>query len=459
MSKYLKQLSLDLPRWVGLGYVSEPNAALILGDAEANQKEGWFRLPLILSMLGMLLVFAGVISWVAGNWDDIPRLVRVLLLIGAMLGSFITAHYFRERGSDGLAQGFAFLGALMFGADIMLIAQIYQLPANPPGGALLWALGAALVAFVWPSQLSMALAFALAGVWTWFAASLGSRDLMWGLLFDIPHAVHWPFLLLWGVLAACSVKRGWTKALHVAGLVLCFWYAHSLMRLFDFNFPRFAGLMLVALLIALTLAGRLLQIMRPGAGIVSKYVWMVFVLWLLLMSAPDVYRHGMPMTANMMFIYMLCGAIGAAVLVLASLKEREVGYLAPLGGSLLAASMLPLLTYMVSLGALVSAIMAAVLVMAMAVGSIVYGYRSNERFFINTGFVLFAFKLIWLYFDNAWSLAGRAPFFIIGGLLVVGLGVVFDRQRRKLILMIQDNANASSQASAPARDLLMQEEK
>lgn len=454
MSKYIKQLTLDLPRWVGLGYVSEPNAALIVKDAEANQKEGWFRLPMILSMLGGLLVFAGVISWVAGNWDDLPRLIRVIMLVGAMLGSLWAAHYARAKGSDGLAHSFAFLAALMFGADIMLIAQIYQLPANPPGGALLWAMGALAVAVLWPSQMSMALAFVLIGIWSWFTAS-GRQGLIWDLLFASPREFHFEFLLLWGALAAYSVKRNWTKALHVAGLTLAFWCMHTMFALFDDDSARIAGLAFIILIALITAAGYVLQVARPGAGIVSKYIWVLFAFWLLITSVPNSYRGIFGYGSDMpVYVYYIALLVGAAVSFMGLRQYNKYSFVVPIGVGMLIAGIIGTMTGIVStdntyLAAQYSSsglglynfwvqVLFSVIAMAAAVGSIVHGYKTNEKFFINLGFVLFAVKLIWLYFDNAWGLNGRAGFFVVGGLLIVGLGIVFDRQRRKLILKMQE---------------------
>jgi len=455
MSKYLKQLAADLPRWVGLGYVSEPNATLILRDAEANQKEGWFRLPMILSMLGSLLVFAGIISWVAGNWDDLPRLLRTALLVGAMLLSLGVAHVAREKGSDGLGHGFAFLAALLFGADIMLIAQIYQLPANPPGGALLWALGATAVAIFWPSQLSMALAFVLAGIWSWFSTTTHGGEI-WSLFWRAPDFVHWPFLLFWGALAAFSVKQGWTRALHAAGLTLTFWLCFTLFTLFDQNAARVAGMAIMLVVAALTLAGQLLHTARPGAGVVSKYVWALFGLWLLFFSSPDLYREVVRYGDVAHPVYYVVGLVaGLGGFALSLRNYARDGVYTPVAAGLAIASLVALMAATTGAHEYVSTVYYAnatglrlfwgqvavsVLAMAAAVGAVVHGYRSNEKFFINIGFVLFAFKLIWLYFDNEWGLNNRAAFFIVGGLLIVGLGVVFDSQRRKLIAKMNREA-------------------
>lgn len=74
-----------------------------------------------------------------------------------------------------------------------------------------------------------------------------------------------------------------------------------------------------------------------------------------------------------------------------------------------------------------------IFVLAAALGSILHGYYRNEKLFINLGFFVFTAKLIWVYFDTIWQLSSRALFMMIGGVLVIGLGIVIDRQRRKLL--------------------------
>jgi len=85
----------------------------------------------------------------------------------------------------------------------------------------------------------------------------------------------------------------------------------------------------------------------------------------------------------------------------------------------------------------VSNILLSAVALTAGIGLIIQGYRLADRFLINIGFVLFGLKLIHLYFDTFWTFNARAPFFIIGGLLVIALAVGFDRQRRKLIKQME----------------------
>ena len=61
------------------------------------------------------------------------------------------------------------------------------------------------------------------------------------------------------------------------------------------------------------------------------------------------------------------------------------------------------------------------------------GYRRDDRFVVNLGFLAFALTILRLYFDTFWLLFDRSLFFMVGGLLVIALGWLLERKRRHLI--------------------------
>lgn len=441
MSNYIKHLSADLPRWVGMGLVTDSNAQAILKDAEAQQGQGWFRLPLILSMLGGVLVFAGVISLVASNWDFMPRLLRVAVLLGGMGLAFLSAYYARTKQADGVAHGLAFLGTLIFGANLMLIGQIYHLPPNPPGGTLLWALAASAVALLWPSQLVGALAIFLTGLWSWFAMTVGSRDMFFAL-FDLHRSTpHLPFLLLWGALTVMAVKRNWTKALHLAGLTLTVWVGFSTASLLDGDTLRFGGLVLAVLLLVMHVAGRALKLAYVGTGTISRYLWIGLALWLLFVTIPDMQFGLRRAVSASVGTRMFIAAILILLIALWAMVKNHMRAVA--GAFAMTAAIVIISLVPLTAGTVWPTVLVAVLALVAALGGIMHGYRSNDRFFINLGFTVFTLKLLWIYFDTVWRLDGRSMFLMLGGLLVIGLGIFFDRQRRKLIARMNEKGGAS----------------
>ena len=110
-----------------------PRARAILGDHAARQsKMAWAS---SLALAGALLLGVGVITWFAAHWNEISKLIKLLLIFLALTGSHV-AHglCMTRRTLPRLAQGMALLSVLFFGAAIMLIGQIYHIDAHFPDG-------------------------------------------------------------------------------------------------------------------------------------------------------------------------------------------------------------------------------------------------------------------------------------------------------------------------------------
>ena len=90
---------------------------------------------------------AGVILFVAANWGEIPRLVRVLVLVAGVVGFHALGWWLREVRASYPVLGHALLlvRSILFGGSVFLVAQMYHVDTHDPLGWLLWALGAAAV--------------------------------------------------------------------------------------------------------------------------------------------------------------------------------------------------------------------------------------------------------------------------------------------------------------------------
>jgi uncharacterized membrane protein len=79
--------------------------------------------------LGVLLFAAGVIFFFAYNWDALGRFAKFGLVEGALLAATVAAAYVGPDSAVGKAS--LFLCALLTGALLALIGQIYQTGADP----------------------------------------------------------------------------------------------------------------------------------------------------------------------------------------------------------------------------------------------------------------------------------------------------------------------------------------
>ena len=205
---YRSRLERDLVRWREAGWVSETGADAI--RRELAQSSSGVGLAAALAVLGAVMIGFAAMSFVAANWQDMPRLARMLLLIAALWGCYGIAGAFFQRRLDAFGHAAGLAGVGVFGASIMLIAQMYHIEGNPPGAVLVWALGALLAGVLLRSNPALALAMILVGLWSGWQTSLIER-------------IHWPFLLGWGAVAAAFLWQRWRPGLHLSAIALSGW--------------------------------------------------------------------------------------------------------------------------------------------------------------------------------------------------------------------------------------------
>lgn len=428
---FLRRLALEMPRWIDRGWVDATHGQAILSDTAARVG-GTRVLPTVLGALGALLLGLGVILFFAANWTAIPRLIKLVLVFGMLWTAYGGAYALARAGYHRLAEAMVLLGVLLFGAAIMLIAQMYHLAANPPDGVLLWAVGALLAAWLWPSQLAAAAGLGLVLLW----ASLAGERSGW--------IVFWPFLPVWATVLPLLWRHRWPLALHAALLTLGWWIVASLAEAATMAHAEPADVLRLALALgaAFIAAGALLTTIRATAhagGTVRNYGLLGFVAALFLIAIPAVLTgalhrdSGVPDSSLTFTLGALAPMTLAVVAAFIAGQRRSEG--AGIAGGTTVLALLIMLTALPMPGAASGAVVVALNLgtVAALIGLIVLGYRAEDRFAVNTGFLGFAATLLRLYFDSFWGLFDRSFFFMAGGLVVIVLGWVLENQRRRLL--------------------------
>src|SRR5215831_1024847 len=179
MSWYRHKVERDLARWQTAGWVSEAGASAIRSDLASRRSP--FGIAPIFAMLGAVLFGCAVMSFIAAHWTAMSKLARLALLLAGLWGCYGGAFSLFRRQLSAFAQAAVLGGIAVFGASIMLIAQMYHLEGNPPDAVLTWALGALLAAVLIRSRPALAATFVLMVVWSNYERSLAD-------------AAHWEFL-------------------------------------------------------------------------------------------------------------------------------------------------------------------------------------------------------------------------------------------------------------------------
>jgi uncharacterized membrane protein len=208
MSRYARRLDHDLARWREAGWLSADGEASIRRDVAGRSRS--LELAPVLGILGAVLIGFGAMSFVAAHWNEMARLLRLALIFIGLFGAYGLAGLLFDRDHPAFAHAAILTGVALFGAGIMLIAQMFHISGHAPDAVLTWALGALLAGVVLRSNPALALALLLMGLWSGWEMSDTNR-------------VHWPFLIGWGAVAAAMLWREWIPGLHLAAIVLSIW--------------------------------------------------------------------------------------------------------------------------------------------------------------------------------------------------------------------------------------------
>ncbi len=113
------------------------------------------RFVMILIGLGSILLGLGVITFVAANWQDWSKELKVILLLSLFIGVNTTGFYLWKQPSDTLemgrkqrlGQGLLILGALILGANIALMGQIFHQSGSAYELFLVWGIGVLVMSY------------------------------------------------------------------------------------------------------------------------------------------------------------------------------------------------------------------------------------------------------------------------------------------------------------------------
>jgi uncharacterized membrane protein len=404
---YRKRLDTDLVRWVGEGLVSAESAAAI---RRSIAKESGFKLPALLGMFGGLLIASSVAAFVAANWEEMPRLVKLGLILVSLAAALAIAARLQSRGSTLGADAASTCGALIFGAGIALIGQMYHLPADWPAGAQLVALGALVVAALLRSNGALIVAFVSIAAW-----SVGR----WG---ESSGAAHLPFFILY--LPALWLALGRTNRVvhHVAVLALALWFAllpgDWVNGRFDYGLLAYGlGLAVVYVAVgalALDRGGPPLATCCLPWGLIGLMVVLDVELIRILDASSS--KGGSATWLNYLAYGLALSAIGALVLL-----ARERRFALPLAAALVMSLIVPLVFWSGGVVALPGKAAVAGLILVIAIALVIAGVSGGIRRIMLAGSGLFGLAILILLWQTIGTLLDQSLFFLAAGAVLLAL--------------------------------------
>ena len=240
-------LNLELDQWRSAGILADEQAAQILACYETTAVSGERKHSLArfaLQGVAAFLVGLAVLLLIGYNWQALHWIAKLGLIFGSVAGAhaigFYLYNFTAARRSSEIA---FFLGCLLYGAGIWLVAQIFHLDSHYPDGIWWWAIGVLLFALCLDTLLLHLLLVGLlalwAGVevigfpflsprwlWSWWPNSalslplLATPGLLWAYRRGsaITVGLYVPLLAWWIVLQAIAWDLEW-QSLYLVGAI------------------------------------------------------------------------------------------------------------------------------------------------------------------------------------------------------------------------------------------------
>lgn len=278
----------DLLEWAQAGRIAPENLrrALQIGAVLPDRSQWRAFLDRLLLWLGVVMLAAGAIFFLAYNWDNLGRYAKFALAEALILAALALLWW---QGLERIAGKAALLAAALFtGALLALIGQTYQTGADTFELFAAWAVAILPFALLgrFPALWVLWLALANLAVVLYFQAFRG----IFGVLFG-------PERLLWLLFGLNTLALAAWEGLVLAGLA---WLRE-----------RWAPRLIATAGGGLVTALAVMDIFRSNQFGLGGPVWLAW-----LAAAYVVYRH------RLKDVYVLAGGVLSAVVVVASLLGR-----------------------------------------------------------------------------------------------------------------------------------------
>ena len=395
-----KLLDIEGPIWVAEGIITEEQRQKLLARYPPE-----VRALGLLPVLGSVLVGLSGLSVVAANWQGLPDVLRLALLLGSLTGSYAAGAYFLRRGNPDLGHGLIGLGLILFGASIILTSQLYQLVGYDVSGLLAWVVAGVALSYVYGSRLLVLLTVLIgAAVQTYCVEVLGSFSYATAVLVAGGLGYYWwwrPEVVSSTVLSAGLLWQA--GLLVVATHSKITWFFVPVMVVYaagDWQRNR--------------VGGRALQ----SPPLIAAYL---FMFGLATFGETDTYAN---VLRPPLLPYL---AALAAVLALSVAGKRERGRLDTLLDWLL------LLPGFYLPGGLPLAVATLVVLYAHAGSVLARAHREQDADQLTVGAVLFVAATAVAYFKLTWAFLDKSLFFLLGGVLLLSLSWYLRRRNAQVL--------------------------
>jgi len=228
--KFRHQLRHEAQIWQAEGLIDDLQYEQLSQRYQFNTLDSTARSSFIAILVGLgsILIGLGIITFVAANWQELPRVGKVTLLLSLFIcvniaGFLLWKHPKESR--QRLGHGLLLLGALILGANMGLMGQIFHI--NAPFYELLLAWGIGVLAMAYSLRLTslgvLSIILLWLGYWGYWGSAIAlswSTTAMTELSWSSLIGQHMPLLsAVLFIPLAYWCRSGWIFALGAIAII------------------------------------------------------------------------------------------------------------------------------------------------------------------------------------------------------------------------------------------------
>ncbi|RPF52068.1 DUF2157 domain-containing protein [Aquisalibacillus elongatus] len=346
-----------------------------------------------------ILIGLACLSFVAANWQVIPNLWRIFLIIFFMIGFYGFGSYLEEKGRSGYSV-FCYIVALaVFGAGIFLTGQMYHYSMNSVFPFIIWGLAAFLLYLSRPYLFILLSGLAIVTI---------------GEIYGLAnmHAFDWwlfaLFMIGYGTIVFIKKSEVLSWLFAIAFIIQLIGY--SIEQLDQYYWMIIFSLVLYVV----GTHFQVRQISRPFTWAPLLFMFGFTIVQSFIFSSP--YRESIEAHFMFYFIWIVL----ASLVILFTLQNAK-------GISL---TRLALFLPVFAAGHFAE-LVSFIVLYVFAIGLLLEGYQQIDKRKVHLGTSAFLISTLLVYIQVAWDFLDKSLFFLIGGIILFVIGFALERNHGK----------------------------
>lgn len=387
MKSFEQQLKDVSEGWVKDGVVTAGQREALLARHPERASGG--RLAAILGAVGGGLVLAGVCLLIGANWEEIGDWTKIMGLVGLLVGSYLAGWRLAVKpgGYPLVGETFFMVGAGLFMAGIALVSQIYHLNGRPATAVMIWWLGIAGVPWVVKSK--GAWFMSLLAMVTW----LGMEVMTAGSWLAVYDGGRWA--------RSVSVLAGWLTVIGLAVWLGGLGLKGTMKSLYADMTERWGAFLTCGALYLLSFVRHEWRWVERADGDM-RWQAGVFLAAVLAVAGGLAWRAAKREVVMMGWWWLPVGLAVAGVLGGVDLGDGGWGW----------------------------SVLAWAGLFGMNLAMIRTGLATGREGWVNLGVTFIALNIVTRYFDLFGTMMEGGIFFVVTGVMVLGVGFYLERKRR-----------------------------